>query len=84
MRPVRLSWNMSDDGVAEVWAADADGLVFPLLDIYRQPLVLRGHMKREEARELQIFVAEWICEAWNADKDAEASENHKIDPFPTP
>ena len=65
MRSVKLSWNMSEDGVAEVSATDADGRMFPVLDIYRQPLVLRAHMKREEARAFQIEAAERICAGWN-------------------
>ena len=81
MRRVRLSWNMSEDGVAEVSGTDAEGRMFPVLDVYRQPLVLRGHMTNAEARAFQVFAVERICNAWNSDEAAaEISEGHKIDP----
>ena len=81
MRRVRLSWNMSEDGVAEVSATDAEGRMFPVLDVFRQPLVLRGHMTNAEAKAFQSFAAERICMAWNSDHTAaDIAEGHKIDP----
>jgi len=81
MRPVRLSWNMGADGVVEVSATDSDGRMFPLLDIYRRPLIERGQMTKEEARTFQAFSAERICSAWNSDEAAaQIAEDHKIDP----
>ena len=81
MRRVHLSWNMSEDGVAEVSGTDAEGRMFPLLDVFRQPLVLRGHMTNSEAKAFQVFAAERVCAAWNSDEAAaEIAEGHKIDP----
>ena len=81
MKIVRLSWNMSEDGVAEVSATDADGRMFPLLDVFRQPLIARGGMTRFEAAAFQTFAAERICNAWNSDQAAsDIAEGHKIDP----
>ena len=81
MRRVRLSWNMGEDGVAEVSATDADGRIFPLLDIYRRPLIERGQMTKSEAQAFQVFAAERLCAAWNSDESAaQIAENHKIDP----
>lgn len=82
MKPLpRLSWNMSHDGVAEVSATDAEGRVFPVLDIFRQPLIARSGMCKDEAKAFQVFAAERICKAWNADEGAaEIAEGHKIDP----
>lgn len=79
VRRVRLSWNMCHDGVAEVSATDADGLVFPVLDVFRLPLIERGKMNKEEARAFQAFAAERICSAWNSDDTAaDIAEGHKI------
>ena len=81
MREVRLSWNMSEDGVAEVSATDSEGRMFPLLDVYRRPLIERGKMTKEEAHMFQAFAAERICSAWNSDEAAaQIAEDHKIDP----
>lgn len=81
MRSVRLSWVMSEDGVAEVYASDADKRTFPLLDIFRTPLISKGGMTRAEAKAFQAFAAERICAAWNTDMDAaDVAEGHKIDP----
>lgn len=81
MRRVRLSWNMSEDGVAEVSATDAEGRVFPVLDVFRRPLIDRGKMSKHEARAFQVFAAERICAAWNVDHTAaDIAEDHKIDP----
>ena len=81
MRPARLSWNMSEDGVVEVSATTPDGKMFALLDIYRTPMIERGEMDKAEARAFQIFAAERICGAWNSDKDAaDIAESHKADP----
>lgn len=82
MKPLPiLSWNMSHDGVAEVSATDSEGRMFPILDIFCQPLIARGGMSKNEAKALQVFSAERICKAWNSDKTAaEIAEGHKIDP----
>ena len=81
MKIVRLSWNMSEDGVAEVSATDADGRMFPVLDVFRQPLSARGGMTKFEAAAFQTFAAERICSAWNSDEAAaDIAEGHKIDP----
>jgi len=80
-RRVRLSWNMSQDGVAEVSATDSDGRMFPVLDVFRRPLIDRGNMTKEQARTFQTFAAERICAAWNSDEAAaDIAESHKIDP----
>lgn len=80
-KSVRLSWNMSEDGVAEVSATDKDGRMFALLDIFRRPLIEKGGMTKEGARAFQAFAAERICAAWNNDHTAaEIAEGHKIDP----
>ena len=81
MKIVKLSWNMSEDGVAEVWGTDADGRMFPLLDVFRQPLIARGGMTKFQAAAFQTFAAERICKAWNdGETAAEIAEGHKIDP----
>lgn len=82
MKPLpSLSWNMSHDGVAEVSATDSEGRVFPVLDVFRQPLIARGGMSKDEAKAFQVFAAERICKAWNTDKTAaDIAEGHKIDP----
>jgi len=81
MRPVRLSWNMSEDGVVEVSATLEDGRMFPLLDVFRRPMIERGGMRKEEARAFQVFAAERICNSWNTDMSAaELAESHAVDP----
>ena len=69
MREVRLSWSMSEDGVVEVSATDAEGRMFPLLDVYRRPMIERGQMTIEEALNFQIAAAERLCNGWNARAD---------------
>ena len=66
MRKVKFSWNMSADGVVEVSATDSSGVMFPVLDLYRKPLIERGGMTKEEAKAFQVFSSERICNAWNS------------------
>lgn len=81
MNRPRLSWNMDEDGVISVTATDDSGRMYALLDIFRRPMIERGAMTKEEARSFQIFAAERICNAWNADKSAsQIAMDHKIDP----
>ena len=81
MRRVTLSWHMEEDGVIAVSATDAEGRRFPVLDVFRRPLIERGEMEQGEAKAFQVFAAERICAAWNADHSAaDIARNHKIDP----
>jgi len=81
MRKVKLSWNMSADGVVEVSATDSSGVMFPVLDLYRKPLIERGGMTKEEAKAFQVFSSERICNAWNSDMTAaDLAESHTLDP----
>ena len=76
MNRPRISWNMEEDGVIAVSATQDDGRMFPLLDIFRQPLIQRGQMSKEEARAFQIAAAERICAAWNEENDCKPAEGH--------
>jgi hypothetical protein len=81
MRRVTLSWAKEGDGVIAVSATDADGNTFPVLDIFRQPLIDKGMMNRGEAQAFQAFAAERICNSWNADMSAaDLAESHALEP----
>ena len=76
-----LSWNMDEQGVACISATDADGRMFPLCDVWRNPSITLGGMGKDAARDFQILAAERICAAWNADKHAsKIASDHAIDP----
>lgn len=81
MNRPRLSWNMEEDGVIAILATDDAGRMFPLMDLFRQPMIARGGMSKDAARAFQIFAAERVCAAWNNDKAAsQIAIDHKIDP----
>lgn len=76
----RLSWNMADDGVIVICATDEQGRMFELCDIWLRPLIERGKMTKDAARDFQISAAERICAMWN--KDATQHQWHSIESCP--
>lgn len=72
MRIEKLSWNMGNDGVVTIYVrAEDDATAWDVADVFRRPMKMRHGLTEEQARAMQVSIAERLCELWNDQPEAE-------------